>query len=320
MAYQVFTIKNLSPDTTATISRFQFADDGGIQHSVDFAGWNSPWNGGGYVNLDDTLRSENKTFVSETSPISQVFREYYNSSTWHFLVVDDTTGINAGYTVEDVTFPESFVSGQVVVAVTSATWIEIDQAPDAPLVVDTSVLRFKDPVLPTYALEVNDTTNLQAGWIASGNGYSGQTIVSIESGTLLSMSNSPGSTPTVGQPITFTSDSDVMAVLAPGETKDFLVDYSNITSTPGTYNSQITITADLDGTVTLLPKGVVNINYTPVYTGGGGSSGDGGYDSVGGGFDVGIGGIDGGFAGLQGSEGFGFDASDGSFGGDTAFG
>lgn len=306
MAYQTFTIKNNSLVDTAYINRFTFADQSGqVQHAVDFTGWNSPWNSGSYSGSNDTKRTESVTYQDDVGPINAVYVDHTGTT----LIVDSTSGISANWTLDG----NGYTSNQTVVSITSATWLVTSAGPNG-IPVPTEVITFTPPQI---AMRVTNNTGVQAGWVATGNGYNGETAVSTSGTTWIIMSDAPGGTPTPGGTVLFSSTDDVMATILPGATKTFLVDYTNITSSFGDYTGDIQIFAEIGGAAVKNVNNIITISAAPAppsspyyegTTGGytGGSSyftptTDGSYLH----------------SGLQGSQGFGNDATDGTFGSPT---
>jgi len=72
--------------------------------------------------------------------------------------------------------------------------------------------------LPTYTtmtgvtLTVNNTTGIQSGWVASGNGLTGRSVVNVLSPTILTMSGTYSGTPVIGGTVTFSTSTDKITV------------------------------------------------------------------------------------------------------------
>jgi hypothetical protein len=92
-------------------------------------------------------------------------------------------------------------TGNVTFPVEQATYVE-DTRPENATFVSTF------NTLSNFFLNLDSTDRIKTGWTASGNGYSGQIVLDVVSGTQLRMNAAADFPPTVGQAITF-STSDI---------------------------------------------------------------------------------------------------------------
>lgn len=269
MAIVTYTIYNNSVDTAATINTIDISTTlTEIQHSLDLTGWNEPWNSG-YTNFqgDTTQQSESKSFSVEYSAKNGIIERYYTTGTWvHFeespgSYFNEVDTVQTGWTVVEDAGGAYSTPGRTVAAVSGTSWISFSALWDnTPVPGDVITI---SPA--TSELVLNNTTNLQAGWVASGNGYSGgQTIVQVINGNTLEMSNPPSSAPTPGGTITFTSLNDEMITIAPGTSATFAMNYVNVTSSLGTYLSGVTLYATQGGAVEKLVNNFMLISAAPV--------------------------------------------------------
>jgi hypothetical protein len=198
----------------------------------------------------------------------------WGNAVTNYLIVDNTTDIQTGFILSG----NGYSDFQEVVNVNSSTWLTISNFADGISVPGSAITFTPSGGIP-YALQVSgDTSGLDVGWVASGNGYSGQTILAFSGTNWLSMSGPPNTTPTLGGSITFSESNANMWTIAPLDTKTFALDYTNSTSVTGQYTSVINIYADIGGPTIKTVRGVVDIAPAPPppsspYYEGGSSSG-----------------------------------------------
>jgi hypothetical protein len=144
--------------------------------------------------------------MSQSTPITYTLQ---NVGAWPALVKSLTfsTPANVSHTANLSNF------GSYLASETAFTGPTTKPSTVKTYVSDTS------PQTPTYVrhtgttLVVSDTGHIQAGWIASGNGYlSNQRVVSVTSATWLVMSGSPSTPPSVGQSILFSTSTVELTV------------------------------------------------------------------------------------------------------------
>lgn len=275
MAAITYTIRNNSPTTPAVINYFTIATNTAqIRHTLNLTGWDSPW-GTGYTAFTEasTLRTVSSTYISNVGTLNKVY-QYHNGTS---LLLNNNTGIVAGWGVSSTL---GYTSGQTVVATSGTSWVITSAAPTAGLVLGDAIT-FQPP---QYLLQVNSISGISVGWVISGNGYSsGQTVVATSGTQWVQVSANASSTPS--GTITFTSNQDIMATIAPGGTKTFSMNYANVTSARGTYTSLVNIFATVGSSVTKPVNNYLSIvapavvPASPYYdnVSGGGDGGGGGW-------------------------------------------
>lgn len=259
MADLTYIIYNNSTNTTATIKYFDISTNfSEQQHRLKIPiTWNPPFNASPYTNFTNssTLRSEVKTYTDDTGSINYTTTATTTGTT---LYLTSNSGIQLGWTV----FNSSYItSGQTVTNFVGTTAVVISAAPDVVPFSSGAAITFTPP---EFLLDVNNTTNLVVGWVATGNGYNGQTILEVRSGTRLVMSNQPSTNPTPSGNITFTSNDDNMLEIAPLSSSTFVMDYDRITSSYGTYTSIVNMYATLDSPVTKVINNFMVVSAVPV--------------------------------------------------------
>ena len=274
MAAITYTIRNNSSTTPAVINYFTIATNlTQIQHTLNLTGWNSPW-GTGYTAFTgaSTLRTVSSTYISNVGTLNKVY-QYHNGTS---LLLNNNTGIVAGWGISSTL---GYTSGQTVVATSGTSWVITSAAPNTNPVLGDAI-SFEPP---QYLLQVNSISGILAGWVISGTGYSnGQTVVATSGTQWVQVSANASSTPS--GTITFTSNQDIMATIAPGGTKTFSMNYANVTTARGTYTSLVNIFATVGSSVTKIVNNYLSIvapaavPSSPFYdsgSGGGGGGGDG---------------------------------------------
>jgi hypothetical protein len=284
MASQTYSIINLSTNTTATINYITIATTlTEQQHILDLTGWLPPFNSYTAFTGPSTIRTEGKTYVSDESDLTKTTTATTVGTT---LYLNNNTDIGNGWVI----FNENYItSGQTVASTPGTNRVIMSANPDVIPFSSGTAITF---IPPEYLLTVNNTSNLEVGWSASGNGYTGQTIEEIRGGGVLKMSGQPSSNPSPGGSITFTSNEDVMLLIPPASSSTFVMDYTRVTSVYGTYVSRVNIYGDLGGSfnkvvnnfMLVSPSPVVEPEspfYVPNVDGGGGAGGGPGACGVG---------------------------------------
>lgn len=248
-----YTIYNNSPDTTATINYFDITTDlSKHQHRLKIpVTWNSPFNASPYTDFtgSTTLRVRSKNYVSDVGNINYQTTAITTNTV---IYLESNEGIQLGWTVSNIDFIDS---GQTVIDIIGTTTVEISQVPDVVPFGSGETITF---IPPEYTLDLNDTSDLEVGWSAFGNGYNGQVILNINSATQVVMSGQPSTTPIPGNSIEFSSLNDIMIEIPPSSSTTFNMDYDRITSSYGTYVSNVTLNAILGSEVS---KTINNITY-----------------------------------------------------------
>ena len=263
-----YTIINNSITTTATINRMVFTDQPEVQHHADFTGWNLPW--GSYTDYtdDDTTTVIPVEYISHVGPLNKL----YVRNTGTALALNNNTGIGTGWTVSN----NGYTSGQTTVSTSGTSWV-ITSAPPDDIPIPGEVITFSPPENLLY---VTDNTGINAGYVASGNGYTvGQTAVSTSGTHWIIMSAPPNGTPTPTGPnrfINFLSTDDILLQIAPASSSTFGLNYTKLTSTYGLYTATVKIYVTLDTPSIKVIQNFISISATPVdpittiYNGGGG--------------------------------------------------
>jgi len=239
MAAITYTIKNNSVSTSAVINYFNIVTQSQIQHTLNLTGWDSPW-GTGYTAFTgaSTLRTVSSTYISNVGTLNKIYQYHTGTS----LLLDNNTGIVAGWGISST---PGYTSGQTVVSTSGTSWVITSAAPTATPV-GGDAITFEPP---QYLLQVTSISGISVGWVISGTGYnSGQTVVATSGTQWVQVSANASSTPS--GTITFTSNQDVMATIAPGGTKTFSMNYSNNVNTLGTYTSLVNIFTTIGSPVT----------------------------------------------------------------------
>lgn len=288
MAYQTYTLTNLSSSLTATIRRFEIQTNPlEQQHTLNLGGWLSPFGSLTAFQGTTTQQSVTTNYVSDIRDVQRTNTVLLTTSTTT-LVLNTNQGVLAGYAVTATGLGLS----RTVASVTGTQTVILSQESLNPI---NSGSNFTF-IPPEYLLTVASTAGLQVGWIASGNGYDqaqNTAIVEIRAGNQLKMTDQPVGSTTVGVGISFLSNNDIMYQLQPQQSVTFQMDYTRVTGTLGTYNSLVTISADQGGPTTKLVRNFMLVSALPVSDpaspyydpGGAGGGGDGG--GAGGGCDGG---------------------------------
>jgi hypothetical protein len=270
-----YTIYNNSADTTATINYIEIDTNlTEMQHHLYLTGWNPPFNAAPYDDFTgpSTLYQVSRAYVDDISPVTKV----YVSSSGTTLRLNNVTDIQAGWTVSG----DAYTGGQTVVSTSGTSWVTISGPPNSALAPGDAITFSPDD----FILELNSNAQIQIGWIASGVGYSGQTVVGIQPPNSLIMSAPPNTQPSGN--ITFTSNQDIMIELPPGASTSFSMNYDRVTSTLGTYTSTVKVYATQGASVVKQVDNFMLISAAPVVDpvspfydpsfGGGGDAGGGG--------------------------------------------
>lgn len=228
MVAKTFTLTNYSA-SSVTVNEINFESAAGIPHTANLSNFGGYLSGATAFTGVSTYPTTDALYVSDTSPVTKL----YVSHTGTTLVVNDTSGIAAGYDVSG----NGYTSGQTVDNVVSATWLLISGPPTfLPTVGQGITFSTSVPVLT-----VDDTTDILAGYIASGNGYTlDQSVVSVDGPTTLTMSSFPNGTPSPGGTINFRNPAPIGSI-APGASIPFTLDYTTGLSTESTNTARVNI-------------------------------------------------------------------------------
>jgi hypothetical protein len=252
MAIQTYTIYNNSPTLSATINYITIDTNlAQIQHHLDLTGWLSPFNGYTDFQGASTLQTVTKTYVDDVSPIN---RTYVSHTGTNIKLDPNNTGIQPGWDVSGA----AFTSGQTVVSTSGTTWVILSAPPTIPPT-GGAAITFSPP---DNLLILNNISGIGVGWLASGTGYSGQTVLGTSGSDTLIMSAPPSTTPSGS--ITFTSNEDTMLVIPAGSSRTFAMDYDSVTSTLGTYTSTVAVHATLGTAVIEYVNNFLVISSLPV--------------------------------------------------------
>lgn len=248
-----YTIYNNSADTTATINYIEIDTNlSEMQHHLYLTGWNPPFDTAPYDDFTgpSTLYQVSRAYVDDISPVTKV----YVSSSGTTLRLNNVTDIQSGWTLTG----DAFTEGQTVIATSGSFWVTISDPPDGILALGDAITFSPDE----FILELDSNAQIQVGWIASGVGYSGQTVVGIQPPNSLIMSAPPNTQPSGN--ITFTSNQDIMIELPPGASTSFSMNYDRVTSALGTYVSAVKIYATQGAQVVKQVDNFMLISSAPV--------------------------------------------------------
>ena len=238
MAAITYTIKNLSQNNkTAIINAFDITTNlSQQQHYLNLSGWNPPFNSYTSFAGDTTRRTETKIFQGDVRTQNFIIDSFQGTS---ITFTKELSEIDTNWTPVG----NPFQNNQTITIITGTTATFSASFDIDPVIGDS--ISF---IPPQYLLYVNDVNNLDIGWTIEGIGYNGQTILDILPPNTLVISAGANIEPPSGSILTFTSDFDNMFEIPAGGSKTFSMDYTNVTSTLGTYTSLVQIYATLDGT------------------------------------------------------------------------
>lgn len=246
---------------TTYIRSIAFTNDAAVSHHIAFpADFDSPYANQSDFTANTTEISQAVTYVSD---VGDVIKQYV-SHTGTTLTVNTTASLFVGYTL----FGNGYAAGQTIASFSSATIIT-SAGPDGSPTVGENI-QFSPP---SYLLVVDNNSGVGTGWVASTNGYSGQTAVGFSSTNYIIMSAAPGSTPVVGNTINFVSPQPVLTLPA-GTSSTFTARYTNNTTALGSYPATFLIQAQSTTSITKLVSNFVGIGTAPVDSSGGGGGGD----------------------------------------------
>ena len=264
MAYTVFTIENRSTTTSATITSIEIADDPNTLHHSDFSNFGGDFTGDTNNTGNTTVITKNKTYVtgsplrklyqSDTAPVSV----QYKSNAGPALVVNSTVGLHTGWIANS---DDNTYDGLYIMSVTSATWLVMSGSPTGTPVVNGNIT-FSTT---TNEVTLSNTTGLGPGWTITSNGYSsGQNayIISVKTGSTIIVDQLPGTTPTVGNPMIFTSSTNFVTL---NNTNDLGTGWS---ASGNGYNGTQHIVS-IDGDTLLMdspPNGTPSVGGTITFT------------------------------------------------------
>jgi len=241
------------------------------------AGWVAS-GGTGYDGLRVVSVSDNRHVVMSGTPSSTPVDgdSIIFSTSTYILVLDDTTTLAANWTITENGYtPPPSGAPAYIISVIDSTHVQVNRLPDTTPSYGTSNGDWIYFTTASNFLTFNETTSgLSAGWTAQGNGYSGQSVISIVNDYTVIMSDIADNVPsTSGQPIIFT-DPTPMRTLGPFESATFTVDYSTPTHLQGNnYPATVTVYAKEGASnLTRIAYNFININRAatqlPTYLGG----------------------------------------------------
>lgn len=259
-----------------------------VGHLFDYpngvqAGWVAS-GGTGYDGLTVVSVIDNRNVVMSGTPTSTPAdgASITFSTSTHILILDDTTTLAENWTITENGYtPPPSGAPAYIISVIDSTHIRVNRLPDTTPTYGNGSGAWIYFTTASNFLTFNETTlGLSAGWSAQGNGYSGQSIVSIVDSYTVIMSDIPDSVPNSGGSITFT-DPSPMKTLGPFESATFTVDYSTPTHLQGNnYPATVTVYAKEGASnLTRIAYNFININQaaTQVPTYLGGTNGRSGY-------------------------------------------
>jgi hypothetical protein len=241
----------------ATLTQITFTAPGVIPHEANLSNFGGYLAGATAFTGTGTRPTITADYVSDTRPENAVYVASFNIGPNFYLEVDSTNRILSSWTADG----NGYTSGQTVLAVTSSTWLRMSAAPSFPPTVGQAIT-FSTPDVYLF---VDDVAGIEAGDVASGNGYSvGQTVVAKNSGlNRLTMSDYPNGAPTIGGAITFTNQTPI-TVLPAGSSTTFIVNYTASTSVLDTYARDIFIDAILSVPVTKTINNLITLSTAPI--------------------------------------------------------
>lgn len=208
------------------------------------------------------------------------------STSTKYIVVDNADHLETGWTIIQNGYE---LADNAVIQSINGTTIGVNVLPNQTSVVPGNPMLFSST---RNYLTLNNTTDLDTGFTAKNNGYNdSQSITAIINGQTVQMSAAPGSLPTAGNSITFTTNKN-MIVIAAGNTATFTINYTSPGPVGTNYHSAVSIYATqlpstsiighIENYVTVLnapPTGNAGRTptFTTVYVGGGGGGRSGGY-------------------------------------------
>jgi hypothetical protein len=194
-------------------------------------------------------------------------------------VVDDAAHLQVGWAIIQNGY--ELADNAKIIGINGTT-LTVNILPNQTSVVVGNPMLFSSS---TNYLTLNNDNNLDVGFTAKNNGYdNSQSIIAIlGDGQTVQMSAEPGSVPTAGNSIIFTSNANLVTIPA-GATVTFIINYTSPGPAGTNYQSTVTINAtQLPSTpLTGYIYNYVNVNnppppggtitFTTVYTGGGGGN------------------------------------------------
>jgi hypothetical protein len=274
---RTYTIWNR--DSTVTyINSIIISTDPNVSHHIDFpSGWNGPYNNLTNFTANTTVISQPVTYLSD---VGNQVKQYVTHSGTN-LVINSTASLVIGYTLS----LNGYSAGQTITGWGSTNTVITSSGPNdltggKPIVGDNIIF---SP--PEYSMQVSNNTGVAAGWVATGNGYNGQTATGLSSTNYIIMSGPPTTSPTPSGTVGF-SDPQPVLILSPESSSTFTTRYTNNTNNIGSYDTAFTINALSTVSMTKLVINYVGIGTAPVDPGGGGL---GGFDFGGPGDDGGPG-------------------------------
>jgi hypothetical protein len=260
---RTYTVWNRD-NTSTRVTSLVINNDSNVAHHLAFTGaWESPYAGQTDFTGNTTVVSQSVTYLSD---VDDVVKQYVSNSGTS-LVVNSTASLVIGYTLNG----NGYTAGQTLVGISTSTVVTSAGPNGSPIVGDNIVF-----VPPQYSMRVSSNSGVSPGWIATGNGYNGQTAVSFSSTNYIIMSDGPSGGTTPGSTVTFVSDQPVLT-LAAHSSSTFTARYTNNTGNLGSWPSTFTFTAQSTMTITKLVSNFVGIGTAPVDPGGNGGGGfDGG--------------------------------------------
>ncbi len=228
-APETFTVYNYG-SYTAYINYFDFDVPSGITYQADLTNF-----GGSGSFTDTTTRTYNTAqYRSHTAPVNATYSRHTGTT----LTVSSTDRILPSWLVSG----NGYFSNQRVTSVINGIRLTTSAPPTVTPTVG-GVITFSTS---SIRLRVNSTTGISAGDIAEGNGYNGQSVVSVIDSNWLSMSAHPSTNPVYNGNIRFYQTSN-LSEIPPNSSTTFIADYTNVSSNLTTYYPLIDIHATING-------------------------------------------------------------------------
>jgi hypothetical protein len=208
--------------------------------------------GGGFTNQSVvSVNNVNFTLIPSSAPTpvigNPIITFTNNIAPLRKLTITRNDKIEAGWILNSN--PTGFTLDQTVVQVLTITELSteliVSSNPDSPLIANQAIT-FISPA-SDIELEVDSVDGIIPGFVASGNGYTGQTVLGLLTNPpRLRMSDYPPGNPVFLGNIVFT-DTNPIGLIPANSSIEFSIDYSQTRNSPSTLNAQMVIDATLGG-------------------------------------------------------------------------
>ena len=200
------------------------------------AGWTADGNGYDGTQYVVTVTSSTWLAMSDVPTGSPIvgLPITFSTSTYE-VVLEDTTDLDAGWNI----FGNGYNTTATIVSVKNTNTIIVNFLPTNPTIDNTMLFTSS-----TNNLTLNNRTDLNIGYTASGNGYDGtQYITALLSGNRVKMSAQPNYAPVYNGTISFTSTASQYTI-SPSSSANIGINYSS-GDVGSNYASTVTVHAVL---------------------------------------------------------------------------